>query len=111
MKTTSALKLIPSPQPSDYDAPIMYDSPQGCQCIVAVGEDGGYLFLKSPRLWCFEIEPAPQDCGFGDSFDLPIGVYSMTFDFRSYVNRDTGHIDDWEFELSESTLLWSYTKN
>lgn len=89
------------------DAPV-YDDPDGCEFVIAVGVNGSYTPLSSANLWVFETEPVMQDCGFPLHFDKPPGVYRMTFTFRMWNDPETGYPDDWEFSESSCQLLWGY---
>ena len=93
--------------PQEREEGRKYESPKGCRAVVAVADDGTYIFLEKPDLWVFDVEPAPQDNGFGESFDLLPGVYSMTFDYQEHKDWDTGEVDDWTFTMSSCELLWS----
>ena len=89
----------------------IYDSPNGCVAIVAVGEDGDYFFMQRPDIWCLDVEPDPKNNGFGDCFDLAPGVYKMTFLFNPYRDYESGYVDDWDFTLEKSELLWEFKGN
>ena len=97
--------LLPHPRPVN-DEPSEFDDPNGCQATVAVAEDGSYVMLDKPNLWMFECEPAPQNNGFGDSYDLPSGVYRMTYAFHAHMDFESGRVDDWEFEVVSAVCLW-----
>jgi hypothetical protein len=90
----------------DQSPEVEYESPQGCRAIVAVADDGDYIFLTKPNLWFFEAESDPKNNGFGDSFDLPAGVYDITFNYHAYKDPESGYVDDWSFSIQESSLLW-----
>lgn len=82
------------------------DPPEGCKAIVAVGVDGDYVMLKKPNVFCFEEESSPQLNGFGEDFDMPPGVYEMTFSYRETCDRESGIVDDFYFDMKEAKLLW-----
>ena len=92
----------------DSDPEPEWESPNGCKAIVAVAEDGSYIMLRKPNLWMFDCEPAPQDNGFGGSYDLPAGVYEITYGYTTHTDRESGIVDDWEFTPEEIKPLWEY---
>lgn len=84
-----------------------YTNPDGCQATVAVGSDGSYVMLDIPDLWMFECEPDPHNNGFGDSYDLPPGIYRVTYSFTPHLDLETSCIDDWEFDPARAVCLWA----
>jgi hypothetical protein len=83
-----------------------FENPDGCKAIVAVAEDGDYVMIVKPDLWFFFEESNPKDNGFPQSFDMPPGVYEMTFSYKEYRDSEGG-VDDGVFTMETANPLWT----
>lgn len=93
----------------DPEGEPVYDSPNGCVAIVAVGADGDYVMIEKPNLQMFDVEKKPQYNGFGDDYDygdFAPGVYRITYSFTTHRDWESGHVDDWEFAPEKVERLW-----
>lgn len=93
----------------DYDEP-EFDSPNGSVWIVAVDHAGRVSVLETPNIHTAFLDNGPEAEYLGlppDVDDMDPGIYRWTCSYHPHVDRESGHVDDYEFEVEESVLLWS----
>jgi hypothetical protein len=93
------------------DEPV-FDHPNGSKWIVSVDIDGNVMVLNTPNLCdgMLEREVPFGIIGFPCDSLLSPGVYEWTCDYSESIDWESGHVDDWSFEVSESKLLWEPSK-
>lgn len=87
-----------------------YDSPHGSVWIVAVDYAGRVTVLDPPNLHPGIMDNGPEAEYLGippDVDDMDPGVYRWTCSYHTHIDRESGHVDDYDFEIEESVLLWS----
>lgn len=42
-----------------------------------------------------------------DVDDMDPGVYRWMCSYHTHIDRESGHVEDYDFEVEESVLLWS----
>lgn len=87
-----------------------YDSPNGSVWIVAVDHAGRVSVLETPNIHYALLENGPEAEYLGlppDVDDMDPGVYRWTCSYHTHTDRESGLVDDYDFEIEESVLLWS----
>lgn len=93
----------------DGDEP-EFDSPNGSVWIVAVDYSGKVTVLGTPNIHYALLENGPEAEYLGlppDVDDIDPGVYRWTCSYHTSTDPESGHVDDFSFEVEESILLWS----
>ena len=85
-----------------------FDHPNGSKWIVAVDIDGNVTVLNTPNICdgLLEKESPFGIIGFPCDSESDPGVYEWTCSYVESVDWESGHVDDWQFEVSEEKLLW-----
>lgn len=97
-------------QPMDNEEEPEYDSPNGSVWIVAVDYAGRVTVLETPNIHPALLDNGPEAEYLGlppDVDDMDPGVYRWTCSYHTHIDRESGHVDDYDFEIEESVLLWS----
>ncbi|QPI18329.1 hypothetical protein POP15_281 [Pectobacterium phage POP15] len=97
-------------QPFDDEEEPEYDSPNGSVWIVAVDHAGRVSVLETPNIHPALLDNGPEAEYLGlppDVDDMDPGVYRWTCSYHTHIDRESGHVDDYDFEIEESVLLWS----
>lgn len=97
-------------QPIDDFHEPEYDSPDGSVWIVAVDYGGNVSVLEAPNIHhCFlDNGPEAEYLGLPPNVDdMDPGVYRWTCSYRTHTDWESGQVDDYDFEVEESVLLWS----
>lgn len=87
-----------------------YDSPNGSVWIVAVDYAGRVTVLETPNIHHSFLDNGPEAEYLGlppDVDDMDPGVYRWTCSYHTHTDWETGKVDDYDFEVEESVLLWS----
>lgn len=87
-----------------------YDSPHGSVWIVAVDYAGRVTVLETPNIHPGFLDNGPEAEYLGlppEVDDMEPGVYRWTCSYHTHVDWETGLVDDYDFEVEESVLLWS----
>ena len=89
-----------------------FDHPNGSKWIVSVDISGNVAVLNTPNLCDGLLEPEfPSGIiGFPCDSELNPGVYEWTCDYSESIDWESGHVDDWSFDVYESKLLWEPSK-
>ncbi|MGX4995902.1 hypothetical protein [Enterobacter hormaechei] len=97
-------------QPFDDEDEPDYDSPNGSMWIVAVDYAGRVTVLETPNIHPALLDNGPEAEYLGlppDVDDMDPGVYRWTCSYHTHIDRESGQVDDYDFEVEESVLLWS----
>lgn len=87
-----------------------YDSPNGSVWIVAVDYAGRVTVLQAPNIHHSFLDNGPEAEYLGlppDVDEMDPGVYRWTCSYNTHIDWESGHVDDFDFEIAESVLLWS----
>lgn len=87
-----------------------FDSPDGSEWIVAVDYAGRVTVLEAPNIHYSFLDNGPKAEYLGlppDVDDMDPGVYRWKCSYNPHVDWESGHVDDYDFEIEESVLLWS----
>lgn len=106
----SALEEIQSDDNDDEGAEPEYDSPNGSTWIVAVDYAGRVTVLDAPNIHYSFLDNGPEAEYLGlppDVDDMDPGVYRWKCSYNPHVDWESGKVDDYDFEIEESVLLWS----
>lgn len=93
----------------EYSEP-EYDSPNGSVWIVAVDYAGRVTVLETPNIHHAFLENGPEAEYLGlppDVDEMDPGVYRWTCSYHPHTDWESGKVDDYDFEVEESVLLWS----
>ena len=84
-----------------------YDNPDGSEWVVSVDNWGNVSVLKPPNIhWSFLEMHNAEEIGLpSESVDLP-GVYKWTCNFWKSTDWESGHVDDYGFDIESSELLY-----
>lgn len=103
--------LIKSESLEDEESPEPeYDSPNGSKWVVAVDNEGLVHVLSRPYIHdsFFECGSSAEDLGLPADTDVAPGVYEWICNIVYHRDWETGYVDDWQFEVIEEKLLWTW---
>lgn len=103
-KVEEEIQILPEVEEPEFD------SPNGSVWIVAVDYAGRVTVLEPPNIHPGILDNGPEAEYLGlppDVDDMDPGVYRWTCDYCTHTDWESGHVDDWDFEIVESVLLWS----
>lgn len=87
-----------------------FDSPHGSKWIVAVDDEGLVHVLSRPYIHdsFFECGSSAEELGLPIDTDVAPGVYEWICDIHYHRDWESGIVDDWQFEVIEEKLLWTW---
>lgn len=85
-----------------------FDSPHGSVWIVAVDYAGRVAVLQAPNIHYSFLDNGPEAeyLGLPESVEEEPGVYRWTCSYHTSTDWESGHVDDWHFEVEKQELLW-----
>jgi len=87
-----------------------FDSPDGSKWIVAIDEEGLVYVLSRPCIHdsFFECGNSAEELGLPFETENAPGIYEWICNVNYHRDWESGHVDDWEFEVVEEKLLWTW---
>lgn len=90
-----------------------FDSPNCSKWIVAVDDQGCVQVLSRPNIHYsfFDNGDSAEEIGLPEESEDTPGIYEWTCILIIRKDWETGIDDDYEFEVTESKLLWTWVKD